>query len=124
MAKYNRQYPERAMDVFVRPGYVVHERFRRQAAEGIDTYTGTTMKVARPMVFSDDELSRVDLPALILFGGHEPFCNPRKALERARRVMPQVDAEFLPNAGHVLSMDHADEVNARLLQFLTERSLA
>ncbi len=118
MAKYNRQNPERAMEVFVRPGYHVHERFRRQTAEGIRTYTGTITKVARPTVFPDDELSQIDLPALVLYGEHEPFCNPHNALERAERLLPQVEAEFMPEAGHVVSMDHADEINARLLRFL------
>lgn len=118
MAKHNRKHPERAMEAFVRPGYQVHERFRRQVAEGIRSFTKITMKVTRPMVFSDEELSQIDVPALVLYGEHEPFCNPHEALERARRVLPYAEAELIPNAGHVLSMDHADEVNARLLKFL------
>jgi pimeloyl-ACP methyl ester carboxylesterase len=118
MVKYNRNNPERGMEAFVRPGYQVHDCFRRQIAEGIRSFTRITMKVARPVVFSDEELSRIDVPALVLYGEHEPFCNPHKALERAGCVLPHVEAELIPNAGHVLSMDHADDVNARIREFL------
>lgn len=117
MAKYNRQHPERAMEAFVGPGYRVHERFRRQVAEGIRSFTRITMKVARPTVFSDDELSQIGVPALVLYGEYEPFCDPYKALERVRCLLPRVEAELIPSAGHVLSMDHANEVNARIRGF-------
>jgi pimeloyl-ACP methyl ester carboxylesterase len=71
-----------------------------------------------PAVFSDDELRALDVPALVLIGDREVIYAPRPALERARRLMPRVEAELVPGGCHLLSGNPAGWVNARLLRFL------
>lgn len=118
IAKESRDHPEWALNAFVMSGYPINARFRHQIATGINGFVGTNTKVAWATVFSDEQLQRIDIPVLVLYGAQEPFCRPRKALENACRLLPQVEAELIPDAGHLLSMDRAEAVNARILRFL------
>jgi pimeloyl-ACP methyl ester carboxylesterase len=71
-----------------------------------------------PAAFTDDELRALSMPALALIGDREVIYAPREALERARRLMPRVEAELVRDACHLLSAEQAEWVNARLLRFL------
>jgi pimeloyl-ACP methyl ester carboxylesterase len=72
-----------------------------------------------PTVYTDDELKRMDLPALLLIGAGEKIYNPKKAVERAQRLMPNLTAEIIPNVGHTLNMEQPEIVNTRILSFLS-----
>ena len=71
-----------------------------------------------PNVYTDAELKQIDHPALLLIGDGEKIYNPRKAIQRAQRWMPDLTAETIPNAGHLLLMDQPEIINARVLKFL------
>ncbi len=73
-------------------------------------------------VFADEEFKRMSVPVLLLIGDHEIMYEPRKALGCAARLIPGLQAELIPDAGHILNSDQAEIVNARILQFLTEDS--
>jgi pimeloyl-ACP methyl ester carboxylesterase len=79
------------------------------------------MNVPIPTVFPDDDFRRLDAPTLLLVGEHEIFYQPHAALERARRLLPHLEAEILPHAGHALSMEQPRTVNEHMLQFLLPR---
>jgi pimeloyl-ACP methyl ester carboxylesterase len=72
-----------------------------------------------PTVYTDAELKQIDHPALLLIGNAEKIYNPNKAIERAQRWMPDLTAEIIPDAGHLLIMDQPDIINARILEFLS-----
>lgn len=62
-----------------------------------------------PTVFTDQELKQIDLPTLqidlptlLLIGSAEKIYHPQKAIDRAQRLMPELTAEIIPNAGHLL----------------------
>jgi pimeloyl-ACP methyl ester carboxylesterase len=57
-------------------------------------------------------------PTLVLVGEREVVFDPRRVLERARRLIPDVSAEMLPDAGHDMTFDHPEGVNERVLRFL------
>jgi pimeloyl-ACP methyl ester carboxylesterase len=78
---------------------------------------------AYPAAFSDDELRALDVPALVLVGEREVIYAPRPALERARRLMPRVQAELVPDACHLLSAERAGWVNLRLQRFLAAQTV-
>ena len=59
------------------------------------------------------------MPILLLIGDHEIMYEPQKALTRATQIISNLKAELIPNAGHMLNSDQPDEVNARVLKFLT-----
>ncbi len=74
-----------------------------------------------PTVYTDEELKKIDLPALLLIGAGEKIYNPKKAIERAQRLMPNLTAEILPEVGHILIMDQPEIINSRILNFLSSK---
>jgi pimeloyl-ACP methyl ester carboxylesterase len=70
-----------------------------------------------PTVFADEELKQIDLPALLLIGDGEKIYNLKKAVERAKRLIPNLTAEIIPNAGHTLNMEQPETINAHILKF-------
>jgi pimeloyl-ACP methyl ester carboxylesterase len=72
-----------------------------------------------PTVYTDEELKQIDLPALLLIGAGEKIYRPKKAIDRAKRWMPNLTAEIIPNAGHTLNLEQPETINARILEFLS-----
>lgn len=71
-----------------------------------------------PYVFTDEELKSVKVPILLLLSEHEVIYDPQPALKRASTFVPGIEAEIVKNAGHVLSMEQPEYINARVLRFL------
>ncbi len=76
--------------------------------------------MALPTVFSDDELRGINTPTLLLLGDNEIIYNPQSALERATRLIPNIDAEIIPAVGHGLSQEQPELVNSRILEFFAK----
>ncbi|WP_327064812.1 alpha/beta fold hydrolase [Kitasatospora sp. NBC_01302] len=83
---------------------------------GMRSYKPNTRPAARP--FTDEELSSIKLPALVLLGSRSALVRPRQALERVTALIPGVRAEIVQRAGHGLNLEQPDLVNAHLLRFL------
>ena len=75
-----------------------------------------------PKEYTDEELKQLDLPILLLIGVGEKIYNPKKAIERGQRLMPNLTAEIIPRAGHVLIMEQPEMINARIVRFLSSDS--
>jgi pimeloyl-ACP methyl ester carboxylesterase len=71
-----------------------------------------------PTVYTDTELKQIGHPALLLIGARDKIYNPQKAIQRAQRWMPNLRAEIIPNAGHLLIMDRPKIINTRIMKFL------
>jgi pimeloyl-ACP methyl ester carboxylesterase len=71
-----------------------------------------------PTVYREEELTQIKMPALLLIGAGEKIYNPKKAIDRAQRLMPALTAETIPNVRHTLNMEQPETINARILQFL------
>jgi pimeloyl-ACP methyl ester carboxylesterase len=69
-------------------------------------------------VFTDEELKRMIVPILLLVGDHEIMYEPEKALDRATWLIHYLQAELIPNAGHMLNSDQPELVDACVLKFL------
>ena len=69
-------------------------------------------------VFTDEELRQMTVPILLLIGDHEIMYEPQKALSQAAQLIPNLQVELIPNAGHMLNSDQSEGVNARVLKFL------
>jgi pimeloyl-ACP methyl ester carboxylesterase len=74
----------------------------------------------RPIPFTDEQLQSLASPVLLLVGEKSVIYNPQQVVSRARKFIPRVQAEILPNASHALNMEQAYAVNARLSAFLAE----
>ena len=74
---------------------------------------------APPTAFAGDELRRTTVPTLLLLGDQTVIYRERQAaFERARRLLPHAEVEYVPGAGHSLNLEQPDWVNARILRFL------
>ncbi|MGW3233572.1 alpha/beta fold hydrolase [Kitasatospora sp. NPDC001095] len=74
----------------------------------------------RPPVrtFTDEELTSIRLPVLVLLGRRSALLRPRRVVERVTRLIPGVRAEILERAGHGLNLEQPETVNERLLGFI------
>lgn len=98
-------------------GTIIEEIFI-QLMEAVTRYCSPATMY--PTVYTDEELAQIDHPALLLIGSEEKIYNPQKAINRARRWMPALSAEIVPDAGHLLIMDRPDIISARILKFLSD----
>jgi pimeloyl-ACP methyl ester carboxylesterase len=73
--------------------------------------------------YTDDELKRLTMPVLLLIGNHD-IINTEKSIEQAEALLPYCETGIIKNAGHFLSIDQSDTVNARILEFLDEPNTA
>ncbi len=62
-------------------------------------------------------LHRIQQPTLVLSGARDPIVPPINARILARRI-PNAELEIVPNAGHLLLMEHAASVSERIATFL------
>lgn len=85
---------------------------------GTKTFRPQELSMGVTSVFTDEELRRITAPTLLLIGDHEVVYSPHKALERARTLIPNVEADLIRDGGHLFPVDQAEAVNARLLDFL------
>ncbi len=81
----------------------------------------TNLRMRSPVrpQFADDEFAKLAIPTLLLIGDREILYDSRAALKRARELIPHLQAECIPNAGHLLIRDQPELVGTRLLEFLT-----
>lgn len=71
-----------------------------------------------PAVVPDESLRTMTIPTLLLIGDDEVISDPARALERARRLIPDFDGALVPGCRHDMSSSKADIVDARVLDFL------
>jgi pimeloyl-ACP methyl ester carboxylesterase len=69
-----------------------------------------------PSRLTDDELRGINVPTTVLLGDREVIYGggPQAALARAQRLIPNVRAHLLPNAGHILTADAPEIVVAEM----------
>jgi pimeloyl-ACP methyl ester carboxylesterase len=68
-------------------------------------------------LLTSDELRRLTMPLLVIFGREDRLVSPRDA-ERLTREAPQGRAMFIEGAGHASAEEAPDEVNAALAEFI------
>ncbi len=71
-----------------------------------------------PGPVSDAELASLTAPTLLLMGEREQFFPIASVIERARRHVPNLQAEVVAGVGHNMCTDNPQLINTRLRQFL------
>lgn len=71
------------------------------------------------MPYSKRELESLKMPVQVLIGDDD-MINNDKTLRMAKELLPYGKGEVINNAGHFLSIDQAEIVNAKVLQFLDD----
>jgi len=112
-----------ALNSWVARGFAVNDVFAEQFITGLINWNWTVntsgYSGVMPCTFSDEELRQIHQPVLLLIGDQDQL-NPPKAIERARQVIPHVEAHIVPKAGHLLSMEQPELVDSYVLTFLKE----
>ncbi|MEU9360326.1 alpha/beta fold hydrolase [Streptomyces sp. NPDC048301] len=71
-----------------------------------------------PLPLADDELATIHTPLYLVLGRRSLLVHPQRQVERIPRLMPRAHAEILTGTGHGPHIDHAEEVNRRMLEFM------
>jgi len=106
------------MKWIVADGFKINEIFEKQMKLAMGK--GKSRIKVYPSLFPDEELRGIDKPALLFVGDQEVIYNAERVIERAKRLMPNVETELIPDCGHVIAIEKPDFVNKRILSFLSE----
>ena len=71
-----------------------------------------------PKRMTDEALRAITTPTLLLFGEESPVNHARRASERSRHLLPNVAAEVIPDAGHMLPVEKPELFTSRVLTFI------
>jgi pimeloyl-ACP methyl ester carboxylesterase len=96
-------------------GYRVNEKWGELMLLGI--LNTRPQPPIRASAFRDAELRRVQAPTLLLIGERSVIYDLNRVFHRARQLIPEVQAEIIPNASHAVNAEAADLVNERVLRF-------
>ena len=99
--------------------YMPDERYVAQVALGARHFRYQKPPIF-PTVFPDEDLRRIAVPTLLLVAAHEVLYTPGRALQRARALIPELEADIVPDAGHFVSMEQSELVDRRVLEFMGE----
>ena len=76
--------------------------------------------LVHPTVLEDKELQSIKVPALFVVGKNEKIYSAQKAVQRLKKVVPRIETEVIPGAGHDLTIVQAEMVNKKILKFLQQ----
>lgn len=71
-----------------------------------------------PLPLSDDELRTLRTPLYLVLGKRSLLVHPQRQVERVPRLVPGAHAEIVTGTGHGPQIDHAQEVNRRMMRFM------
>ena len=54
-----------------------------------------------------------------MIGEYEPVTRPLKAISRAERLVRGIETVLVPDAGHMLTKEAPERVNAKVAEFLS-----
>lgn len=104
---------------FFNRDFHLNESFARQFASGVKHFRyANPKKSIFPNVFSEVELSRINVPTLFIVGENEVIYDPFAAIEKVNRLLPNVETKLVLHAGHLVSMEQSALVNKHILKFL------
>jgi pimeloyl-ACP methyl ester carboxylesterase len=81
---------------------------------------GKSVNQVFPFVFSDDQLVRLNLPTLLIYGERECIYDIQAAAKRAIRLMKNIKVEIIPQANHLTAVSNPGATNIAILKFLTK----
>jgi pimeloyl-ACP methyl ester carboxylesterase len=76
------------------------------------------LKQPFPKRMRDTDLAAIRTPTLLLFGEASPVNHAAQAARRARRLLPYVQSEVIPDAGHMLTVENPELFERRVLVFI------
>jgi pimeloyl-ACP methyl ester carboxylesterase len=71
-----------------------------------------------PLPLSEAELTTIRTPLYLVLGKRSLLLHPERQRERVPRLIPGARAEIVTGTGHGPQIDHAEDVNRRMLAFM------
>ncbi|MFE2944026.1 alpha/beta fold hydrolase [Streptomyces sp. NPDC059255] len=96
------------------PVLVVPE-LRAMARAGVRAYR---VRRPAPIPLTEDELRTIRTPLYLVLGKRSLLLHPERQAERVPRLIPGARADIITGTGHGPQIDHADQVNPRMLAFM------
>jgi pimeloyl-ACP methyl ester carboxylesterase len=75
-------------------------------------------RIPKRPIIEEKEFASIKMPILILIGEKETMYEPYAAKDRACLLFPNIEAEIIPKAGHMLSTDQPELVINRISKFI------
>lgn len=94
---------------------LIEPELRTMIRQGVRAYR---IRRPAPLPLSEDELSTIRTPLYLVLGKRSLLVHPQRQVERVPRLVPGARAEIVSHTGHGPQIDHADEVNRRMLSFM------
>ncbi|GGU28872.1 alpha/beta fold hydrolase [Streptomyces daghestanicus] len=76
-----------------------------------------------PLPLSEAELTTIRTPLYLVLGKRSLLLHPERQRERVPRLIPGARAEIVTGTGHGPQIDHAEDVNRRMLAFMASVSV-
>lgn len=112
----NRNRLKKAVNSLSRRPEKIDPAFKEQMYLGVKN-TKSNLDVLQMAPFSKEELASLDIPVLVLVGDHDILNDP-DIIEKAGKILPNVNAAVIEDAGHFLTIDQKEDVDKRILEFL------
>ncbi|RSK26079.1 alpha/beta hydrolase [Bacillus sp. HMF5848] len=106
---------------FVAKGNKVHDYLFDQFYQGLINFKWEH-KIIIPSEIKEEDLRNMNIPTLFLVGDKEIIYNHKKALSKAMKTLPNIQAVLIHGAGHALSIEKSDMVNEHILNLLMHRA--
>ena len=87
-------------------------------ADYVFTNMDCRSKYAWPSKFSNEKLKQITAPTLLFVSRSDPTFNKQKDIDRAVKMIPNVQLEVMADISHAMNIENADFVNNRILEFL------
>lgn len=71
-----------------------------------------------PLPLSDEQLQRIQQPALLIVGSEDYFFPPDQVTARLKQWLPRLEVVHIPECGHLCTAEKPSEVQAAMLHFL------
>lgn len=94
---------------------LVVPQLRAMVRAGVRAYR---IRRPAPLPLSEEELSTIRTPLYLVLGKRSLLVHPKRQVERVPRLIRGARVEIVSKTGHGPQIDHADEVNRRMLDFM------
>ncbi|MFF4948227.1 alpha/beta fold hydrolase [Streptomyces chattanoogensis] len=94
---------------------IIVPELRTMIRSGVRAYR---IRRPAPLPLSADELRTIRTPLYLLLGKRSLLVHPQRQVERVPRLIPGARAEIVSNTGHGPQIDHAEQINRRMLDFM------
>ncbi|WP_159887273.1 alpha/beta fold hydrolase [Paenibacillus puerhi] len=98
----------------------VSDHLIEQFYHGIKGF-GWKHKVLIPSVYRNEELQSIAKPALLIIGEKEVIYDYKRALARAKQLIPHIQTRSISGVGHGTNIEKPEYVNQEMVDFLKSK---